>query len=52
MKSEDDMKEQLKNMTSELSLYKERVNEMESSDKKVIVYSLCVYLVSIFFNII
>ena len=27
-KSEDDMKEKLKSMTSELSLYKERVNEM------------------------
>ena len=35
-KSEDDMKEKLKSMTSELSLYKERVNEMQSSDKKVL----------------
>ena len=28
MKSEDDMREKLENMTTELSLYKERVNEI------------------------
>ena len=42
MKSENDMKEKLENMTTELSLYKERVNKMETSDKKVIVYYLCI----------
>ena len=42
MKSENDMKEKLENMTTELSLYKERVSLMESSDKQVIVYSLCI----------
>ena len=47
-KSEDDMKEKLKSMTSELSLYKERVNEMESSDKKVIVYSLSLSCIDFF----
>ena len=36
MKSKNDMKEKLENMTTELSLYKEWVNEMETSDKKVI----------------
>jgi len=34
-KSEDDMKEKMESMASELSHYKERVNEMQSSDKKV-----------------
>ena len=48
MKSEDDMKEQLKNMTSELCTYKERVSLMESNDKKVIVYSLCISCIDFF----
>ena len=34
-KSEDDMKKEMESMASELSHYKERVNEMQSSDKKV-----------------
>ena len=34
-KSEDDMKEKMESMASQLSHYKERVNEMQSSDKKV-----------------
>ena len=42
MKSENDMKEQLENMTTELCIYKERVSLMESNDKKVIIYSLCI----------
>ena len=46
--SEDDMKEQLKNMTSELCTYKERVSLMESNDKKVIVYSLCISCIDFF----
>ena len=41
------MKEKMESMASELSLYKERVNEMQSSDKKVL-FILQVYLVSIF----
>ena len=54
MKSENDMKEQLENMTTELCIYKERVSLMESNDKKVIVYSLCIscidfcYMICIF----
>ena len=47
-KSEDDMKEKLKSMTSELTLYKERVNEIVSSDKKVIVYSLSLSCIGFF----
>ena len=46
-KSEDDMKKEMESMASELSHYKERVNEMQSSDKKVL-FILQVYLVSIF----
>ena len=38
MKIESDMKNKLENMTTELSLYIERVNEMKTSDKKVTVY--------------
>ena len=38
MKSISDMKEKLEIMTTELFLYKKRVNEIETSDKKLIVY--------------
>jgi len=44
MKSRNDMKEKLENMTTELSLYKERVNEVETSDKKVFVYYFYFYI--------
>ena len=42
MKSISDMKEKLEIMTTELFLYKERVNEIETSDKKLIVYISCI----------
>ena len=54
MKQENNVKEKLENITTELSLYKERDNEMESSDKQIIVYYLCIscidfcYMICIF----
>ena len=51
MKSEIDMKEKLENMTTELFIYKERVSLMESSDKQVIVYSLCISCIDVCYMI-
>ena len=38
MKSEDDMKDELNFMSTELAIYREKVYEMETSDKKVIIF--------------
>ena len=37
MKSEDDMKNELETMSTELAIYRENFYEMETSDKKVII---------------
>ena len=37
MKSEDDMKDELETMSTELAIYREKVYEMKTSDKKVII---------------
>ena len=37
IKLEDDMKNELETMSTELAIYREKVYEMETSDKKVII---------------